>query len=172
MPQTFDFDHGMTCTDVLAYIAWMKRISRSETPAEVARVLAEVGLSDAARTRTKALSGGMRQRLGLAQSLLGRPRILVLDEPTVGLDPRQRHQVRQVLHRLADGCVVLFSTHLVEEVASLGGHAVVMADGRAPFIGTVADLAALGGGNADSVGALEAGLLSFFEPSAQGEGSC
>ncbi len=163
LPQHFTFDGGSRCVDVLGYLAWLKEIPRAEAEGDVRRVLEVVGLTDSARTRVKALSGGMRQRLGLAQALLGRPRLLVLDEPTVGLDPRQRQQVRAVLDAVAAEAVVLFSTHLVEEVASLGGRAVVMADGRAPFCGSVAELAALGGGAADSVGALERGLLSFFD---------
>lgn len=162
LPQAFDVDPGARCDDALMYFAWLKEIPRAQAPSEVGRVLGLVGLGELARQRFRTLSGGMRQRLGIAQALLGSPEVILLDEPTVGLDPRQRRQVRDVLGVQAKNALVLCSTHMVEEIASLGGRAVVMSGGVALFDGTVADLAAVGGGSADSVGALERGALSFF----------
>lgn len=163
LPQEFTVDRGARCGDVLAYIAWLKEIPRADSAGEVDRVLGAVGLADRRRTRVSSLSGGMRQRLGVAQALLGRPTVLVLDEPTAGLDPRQRRIVRDLLVQEARWASVLVSTHLIEEVAALGGQVALLDEGRLRFTGSVAELAGRGGGTADSVGALEQGIWAVLD---------
>lgn len=165
LPQDFSVERGARCGDVLAYVAWLKQIPRLRSAAEVRRVLTAVGLDDHRRSRVSSLSGGMRQRLGIAQALLGQPHVLILDEPTVGLDPRQRRAIRDVLAAEAARAVVLISTHMVEEVAAFGGDVAVLDAGRLQFAGPVRELAELGGGTSDSVGALEQGMWAVLDGS-------
>jgi ABC-2 type transport system ATP-binding protein len=109
--------------------------------ADLDTALGIAGLGDAINRKVKTYSQGMRQRLGLARALLGRPELLVLDEPTNGLDPQEMRAVRQLLHRVADGgTTVLLSSHLLSEVEQVCTHAVVMDRGRLAAAGTVAEL--------------------------------
>ena len=165
LPQDFTVERGARCDDVLFYLSWLKQISRSNALTEVGRVLAAVGLEEYRRSRVASLSGGMRQRLGIAQALLGRPSVLILDEPTVGLDPRQRRSVRDLLTAEAGRSSVLVSTHMVEEVAAFGGDVAVLDEGHLRFTGPVGELARLGGGTPDSVGALEQGMWAVLDSS-------
>jgi ABC-2 type transport system ATP-binding protein len=109
-------------------------------------VLALVGLTDVAGRRTRALSGGMRRRLALAQALLGDPRLLILDEPTAGLDPEQRLRFRDLISTLGEDRAILVSTHQTEDVAALCPHVVVLAEGTAVASGSPAELAGLARG--------------------------
>ncbi len=109
------------------------------------RVLAEVDLTDRAHTKVRKLSGGMRQRLALAQALLGDPDLIILDEPTVGLDPEQRMRFRALLSKLGASRTVLLSTHQTEDVATLCERVVVMKTGSVVFEGTPGGLASPGG---------------------------
>src|SRR6476661_10647546 len=106
--------------------------------ADVDGALAVAGLGDAIDRKVKTYSQGMRQRLGLARVLLGRPDVLVLDEPTNGLDPGEMREVRQLVHRVADeGATVLFSSHILAEVEQICTHAVVMDKGKLVAAGSV-----------------------------------
>jgi ABC-2 type transport system ATP-binding protein len=126
--------------------------------------LALLGLSDRAGSRARALSGGMRQRLGLACALVHEPRVLVLDEPTVGLDPAQRRGLRDAIAAAAERAVVLISTHLVEDLATLADQVVVMHEGTLRFVGTLDDLRALGADDAAGhASELEAGYHAVVE---------
>ena len=113
--------------------------------ADVDSALAVAGLGDAIDRRVKTYSQGMRQRLGIARALLGRPDLLVLDEPTNGLDPQEMRAVRTVVHRVAEeGRTVLLSSHILSEIEQVCSHAVVMDRGRLVATGTVAELVASG----------------------------
>ncbi len=114
--------------------------------ADLESALAIAGLGDAIDRKVKTYSQGMRQRLGLARVLLGRPEVLVLDEPTNGLDPGEMREVRQLVHRVADaGATVLFSSHILAEVEQTCTHAVVMDKGRWVASGSVAELIGVSG---------------------------
>ena len=114
--------------------------------ADFDQALAIADLGDAVRRRVKTYSQGMRQRLGLARVLLGKPDVLVLDEPTNGLDPGEMREVRLLVHRLADaGATVLFSSHILAEVEQICTHAVVMDRGHLVAAGAVADLVGASG---------------------------
>ena len=114
--------------------------------ADLEGALAIAGLGDAIDRKVKTYSQGMRQRLGLARVLLGRPDVLVLDEPTNGLDPGEMREVRQLVRRVADaGATVLFSSHILAEVEQICTHAVVMDKGRLVAAGSVAELIGTGG---------------------------
>ena len=109
-------------------------------------MLTLVGLDAVMHKRIGQLSGGMRRRVGIAQALLGRPDLLVLDEPTAGLDPEQRLRFRELLGTEAAGATVLLSTHQTDDVAALCQHVVVLLAGQIRFTGTPAELAALAAG--------------------------
>ncbi|MGY1654044.1 ABC transporter ATP-binding protein [Geodermatophilus sp. SYSU D01119] len=147
LPQESGAYSGFTAFSFVDYVAVLKEMTdRSARHAEVRRVLDAVGLGDRAHQRIRALSGGMRRRVGLAQALLGHPDLLVLDEPTVGLDPEQRLRFREVLAGLPDDATVLLSTHLTEDVAALCPTVVVLDSGRVLFHGGTTALAALADG--------------------------
>ncbi|SEU40593.1 ABC transporter ATP-binding protein [Nonomuraea wenchangensis] len=147
LPQSPGAYPHFTAFDLVDYVAILKELTdREHRHAEVRRVLAEVHLTDQARTKVRKLSGGMRQRLALAQALLGEPDLLILDEPTVGLDPEQRMAFRALVSRLGESRVVVLSTHQTEDVAALCERVVVMRDGRAVFDGTPGELAAVADG--------------------------
>ena len=142
LPQNPGFYPHFTAFDTVDYVAILKEHNdRADRHREVRRVLAEVSLSDQAKTKVRKLSGGMRQRLALAQALLGSPELLILDEPTVGLDPEQRMRFRSLISRLGESRTVLLSTHQTEDVAALCSRVAVMQRGRIIFEGTPIELA-------------------------------
>ena len=141
LPQEPGFHRGFTAFEFVDYVAILKEMTdRRARHDEVRRVLDEVGLSAVSGKRIRALSGGMRRRVGLAQALLGDPQLLVLDEPTVGLDPEQRLRFRELVSRAAEGRCVILSTHQTEDVAALCTAIVVVHSGRTLFTGTPAEL--------------------------------
>jgi ABC-2 type transport system ATP-binding protein len=147
LPQDPGFHAAFTAFEFVDYVAILKEVvDRRARHGEVRRVLAAVGLDEHRRTRIRALSGGMRQRVALAAALVGDPGLLVLDEPTVGLDPQQRMRFRELFADLGERRVVLLSTHQTDDVMSLCGHVVVIDKGRVRFAGTPAGLAALADG--------------------------
>jgi ABC-2 type transport system ATP-binding protein len=136
-PQEPGYYSNLSAFDFVDYIAILKEITdRRERHAEVTRVLGLVGLDDVMHKRIKALSGGMRRRVIVAQALLSDPRVLVLDEPTVGLDPEQRLRFRELVSAVAEANPVLLSTHQTEDVAALCHRVVVIDAGRVLFDGT------------------------------------
>lgn len=142
LPQNPGYYPHFTAYELVDYVAILKELTdRDERHVQVRRVLEEVGLTDRATTKVKRLSGGMRQRLGLAQALLGDPEFMILDEPTVGLDPEQRMRFRALVSRLGESRTVLFSTHQTEDVAALCERVVVLFGGRVLFDGTPQGLA-------------------------------
>ncbi len=141
LPQELGFPSDMTVFGFVEYVAVLKEWNRAPLRTrEVRRVLDLVGLGDLSGRKLRKLSGGQRRRVGLAQALLGDPEILVLDEPTTGLDPEQRASLRRTLSVIAADSAVLLSTHQTEDVAALCERVVVMAHGRVRFDGGVVDL--------------------------------
>lgn len=147
LPQTPGFHPDFTAFEFVDYVAILKEMSdRGVRHREVRRVLDEVGLADVRGKRIRKLSGGMRQRVGLGAALVGDPGFLVLDEPTVGLDPEQRMRFRELVAGAGEGRTVLLSTHQTEDVAMLCHRVIVMAGGRVRFEGTPAGLTARAAG--------------------------
>ena len=126
----------------LRFVARLKRVPRGERPRAVEEVLAACGLEGVARRRIGTLSKGYRQRVGLAQALCGDPPILILDEPTIGLDPGQVVEIRELVRGLRGTRTVLFSSHILSEVESLCERVIVIARGRLVGEGTPGELAA------------------------------
>ena len=147
LPQELRYHRHFTVARFLDYIAILKEITdRRRRAEEVARVLAATGLERQARKRIRSLSGGMRQRLGIAQALLGRPDLLILDEPTAGLDPEQRLRFRELLSGLPGDPVIVLSTHQADDIAAICPQVAVLLQGRVCFAGTPAELAATAAG--------------------------
>jgi ABC-2 type transport system ATP-binding protein len=144
MPQEPGFYRNFTCFAFLDYLAILKELVDADTRRdEIRRVLAVVGLEAKSTTKIRKLSGGMRKRLALAQALLGDPQLLVLDEPTAGLDPEQRFRFRELLSELAVDRTVLLSTHQTEDVAAICDRVVVLDRGTVLFDDTPKRLAAI-----------------------------
>jgi ABC-2 type transport system ATP-binding protein len=147
LPQEPGFQRGFTAFEFVDYVAilkeWTQRRARHD---EVRRVLALVGLSAESGRKIRRLSGGMRRRVALAAVLLGDPALLVLDEPTVGLDPEQRLRFRDLLSRVGGDRTVLLSTHQTEDVAAMCDEVVVLHEGTVKFQGSPASLAAVADG--------------------------
>ncbi|HWM73639.1 MAG TPA: ATP-binding cassette domain-containing protein [Nocardioides sp.] len=141
LPQEVTFPRGMTAFTFLDYVAVLKEWNITATRhREVGRVLDLVQLGDRATRRISKLSGGQRRRLAVAQALMGSPELVILDEPTTGLDPEQRASLRRILSGLARAGAVLLSTHQTEDVSALCDRVIVLDDGAIMFDGTVADL--------------------------------
>ena len=147
LPQELGYPRGFSAYGFLDYMAVLKEWDDpAQRRAEVRRVLEQVGLGDRATKRIRALSGGQRRRVGLAQALLGTPDLLVLDEPTTGLDPEQRVSLRHVLAEVGRAATVVVATHQTEDVAALCERVVVLDGGAVRFDGAVRDLVATADG--------------------------
>jgi ABC-2 type transport system ATP-binding protein len=147
MPQEPGFYQSFTCFDFLDYLAILKEhVESSARHEKVREALARTGLEDKSKVKIKKLSGGMRRRLALAQSLIGSPALLVLDEPTAGLDPEQRFRFRELISDLAESRTVLLSTHQTEDVSAICDRVLVMGEGKIRFDGTPRDLARIAAG--------------------------
>jgi ABC-2 type transport system ATP-binding protein len=147
--------------DQVAYAAWLKGMKGGSADARARIALEEVDLTRNANTKTRNLSGGMLRRLGIAMAMVANPQLLLLDEPTAGLDPEQRVRFRESIARLGNEKAVVLSTHLVEDVASLCSAVVVMAGGRSIFSGSPAELAKRADGSTDDVAGITAGFAQI-----------
>ena len=152
LPQQFGYYRNFTVWEFVEYFALLKEVSTGEINEKVARAIRRVGLEDRARKKLKTLSGGMLRRVGIAQAIVNDPSLLLLDEPTAGLDPEQRVSFRQLIREMGEQGTVIVSTHLVEDVGAACSEVAVMGDGRVLFHGTPESLTALGreGGVGDS----------------------
>lgn len=130
LPQDFGYYPEFTVWDFVMYFAALKGLDRPTARRRTEALLDRVGLTDAAGRRMKTLSGGMRQRAGIAQALVNDPRILILDEPTAGLDPGERVRFRNLIRELGQYSIVLFSTHIVSDVEHIADQVMMMNSGR------------------------------------------
>ncbi len=141
LPQDLGFDHSSTAFDVLDYLAVLKDVADERTRRrQVFDVLDRVGLRHRAGEKVGDLSGGMRQRLGVAQAILASPTLLVLDEPAGGLDPDERLRLREIIAERRRAATIVVSTHLTDE-AAVGDTVLVLVEGRIRFTGSPAALA-------------------------------
>ncbi len=130
LPQDFGYYPDFTGLDFLLYLAALKGLSRSHAKRKAAELLELVSLQDAGKKKIRTYSGGMRQRLGIAQALLNDPRLLVVDEPTAGLDPKERVRFRGLIAGLGRDTIVLLSTHIVSDVEKIADHMLMMSEGN------------------------------------------
>lgn len=166
LPQVFGYYPDFTVKEFVTYAAWLKRVPKSESRKCVDDALASVGLSDRADSKLRTLSGGMLRRAGIAHAIVHRPELLVLDEPTAGLDPQQRIDLRALVRRIGTDTTVIVSTHLVEDVAAMCAQVQVLAPGRFVFVGTPEELAAAAVPGAAGDNDLERGYSSVLAGSA------
>ena len=142
LPQDFGYYPNFTGLDFLLYLSALKGLDRRGAEARSRELLELVGLSEAARKKIKTYSGGMKQRLLLAAALLGDPKLLILDEPTAGLDPKERVRLRTLLAQMAADRVILVATHVVSDVETVATEVILLRAGRIVDAAPVPDLIA------------------------------
>lgn len=163
LPQDFGYYPAFSITDFVRYCAWLREVPSREAGPATEEALAAVGLADRARDRMKSLSGGMLRRAGLAAAIVGAPALLLLDEPTVGLDPAQRLDFRKLIRSLARaGTAVVLSTHLVEDVGAACDTVLVLSEGRIVHSGTPPQLAEKSTPTTPGDSPLERGYMSVL----------
>lgn len=135
LPQDFGYYPGFTGFDFLLYMAALKGIGKRQARKKAKELLQFVSLEDMAKKKIKTYSGGMKQRLGIAQALLNEPQVLILDEPTAGLDPKERVRFRNLLEGLGQDTIVILSTHIVSDVDKIADDILLMKDGQLIFQG-------------------------------------
>lgn len=139
LPQDFGYYPEFRAKDFLLYLAALKGIPKNQARQKTEKLLELVSLSDAARKKIKTFSGGMKQRLGIAQALLNDPALLILDEPTAGLDPKERVRFRDLIQSLGKNSIVLLSTHIVSDVEHIADQVLLMKNGQLIYRGKWAE---------------------------------
>jgi ABC-2 type transport system ATP-binding protein len=146
VPQSLGFYPGFTVLEFVEYFALLKEVPTAAVPRAVAAAVERVGLGGKAKAKLRTLSGGMLRRVGIAQAIVNDPELLLLDEPTAGLDPEQRVAFRSMLRDLGQRATVIVSTHLVEDVGAACTEVALMDRGKIVFHGTPDELTARGVG--------------------------
>lgn len=135
LPQDFGYYPDFSGLKFLLYMAALKGLDKAKARKRALELLEIVGLKEVSKKKIKTYSGGMKQRLGIAQALLGEPKLLVLDEPTAGLDPKERVRFRELIARLGQDNIVLLSTHIVSDIEHIADTVLMMKDGQIIYQG-------------------------------------
>ncbi|MBR6090305.1 MAG: ABC transporter ATP-binding protein [Anaerolineaceae bacterium] len=139
LPQDFGYYPDFTGADFLMYFSALKGLSRQAAKTRTEELLRIVGLSDVSKKRIKSYSGGMKQRLGIAQALINRPEVLIMDEPTAGLDPQERVKFRNLIGELGKNSIVLLSTHILSDIEHIADRVIMMRSGQIIWQGNWGD---------------------------------
>lgn len=140
LPQDFSMYPDMTVYEAMDYLGVLSGLSKEERKKRIPKLLKKVNLQDDYRKKVKALSGGMKRRLGIAQAILHNPKVLIVDEPTAGLDPEERVRFRNLLCEIAEERIVILSTHIVGDIEATCEDIAVLDSGKVLFRGTVSEL--------------------------------
>lgn len=140
LPQDFGYYPGFTGREFLLYMAALKGIDKKTAQRKCDELLEVVNLKNVANKKIKSYSGGMKQRLGIAQAVLNNPQILILDEPTAGLDPKERVRFRNLIAELGKDSIVILSTHIVSDVEHIADRILMMKSGQFIYDGTLEDI--------------------------------
>jgi len=162
LPQNLGYYPSFTVVEFVEYFALLKQMPSSAVPKAVAQAVERLDLGAKAKARLRTLSGGMLRRVGIAQAIVNDPDLLLLDEPTAGLDPEQRVQFRALMRSLGESATVIVSTHLVEDVGAACSEVALMSAGKIVFRGTSADLTARGEGHGVGDAPLERGYSAVL----------
>lgn len=146
LPQEFGFYKDFTVLEIMNYISILANIDNSLRHQKIKRILENVGMYNDRKKKYKQLSGGMKRRVGLAQAMLNEPKILIVDEPTAGVDPEERIKIRNLLNEYSQNNTVLFSTHIVEDIESTCNKLAILNEGNLVFNGGLNDLLELAKG--------------------------
>ena len=145
LPQEFGVYPNITAQGLLDHVAVLKGITNSNERKEMVKyLLQKVNLYDKRKKLVKSFSGGMKQRVGIAQALIGNPQLIIVDEPTAGLDPRERIRFRNLLVELSRERIVIFSTHIIEDISSSCNQVAVINRGNLKYFGTPNDMVNMG----------------------------
>ena len=162
LPQNLGYYPGFTVAEFVEYFALLKEMPAARVPVAVAAAVERVDLGGQARAKLRTLSGGMLRRVGIAQAIVNEPELLLLDEPTAGLDPEQRVHFRALLRDLGRRATVVVSTHLVEDVGAACSEVALMDRGKIVFHGTPAELTARGADQGTGDAPLERGYTAVL----------
>ena len=163
LPQSLGYYPGFTVAEFVEYFALLKEMPAARVPAAVAAAVEQADLGDKARAKLRTLSGGMLRRVGIAQAIVNNPELLLLDEPTAGLDPEQRVAFRALLRDLGERATVVVSTHLVEDVGAACTEVALMNAGKIVFRGTPEQLTARGEGHGVGDAPMERGYSAVLQ---------
>ncbi|NQK93554.1 ABC transporter ATP-binding protein [Streptococcus suis] len=143
LPQNFTYYPEFTGYEFMKYLSYLKGVSHGEINKQINSLLETVGLSEVKDKKISTYSGGMKQRLGIAQALINDPKILILDEPTVGLDPQERVRFRNLISSLSSNKIVILSTHIVSDIESIAKYILLLKDGEFREVGSPQELISL-----------------------------
>lgn len=140
LPQEFGYYPEFTAMEFLCYMASLKGLTKQKAREKSEQLLEVVSLSEMKKKKIKSFSGGMKQRLGIAQAMLNNPKILILDEPTAGLDPKERVRFRNLISKLGADRIVLLSTHIVSDIENIAGTILIMKEGQIIHKGSLEEI--------------------------------
>jgi ABC-2 type transport system ATP-binding protein len=169
LPQSFGYYPSFTALDFVEYAAWLKEVPSGQIRRLAMTALDQVELRTQAHRTLRSLSGGMLRRVGIAQAIVHEPPVVVMDEPSAGLDPAQRIELRELIRRIGQSGTVMISTHLVEDVAAICGEILVLDYGRIVFTGSPEKLEHAGRPDSPGDTALEKGYSTVLANDPQAE---